>query len=85
MSGFSAATADPSTSVRSGRDDNSVVPVRASAKKNLIPRIELSSRPERSVVEGPAVLSLLRIHRLKPGVAFFLIFSASYLSGLRAK
>jgi hypothetical protein len=38
------------------RDDNSVVPASASAG-NLDPTIELSSRPERSVVEGPAVSS----------------------------
>jgi hypothetical protein len=45
--------------VRSGRDDNSVMAARATAEKYLTPAIEWSSRPERSVVEGPAVLTHL--------------------------
>ena len=53
-------TAGPSTTLRSGRDDNSVVPARSSAR-TLGPATELSSRPERSVVEGPAVRQSLRI------------------------
>ena len=43
-------TAGPSTSLRSGRDDNFV----AGASSRCT--YELSSRPERSGVEGPAVL-----------------------------
>jgi hypothetical protein len=53
-------TAGPSTTLRSGRDDNSVVPERASARI-LDPETELSSRPERSAVEGPALHQSLRI------------------------
>ncbi len=45
----SKETAGPSTPLRSGRDDNSVVGTNARARNNL------SSRPERSGVEGPAV------------------------------
>jgi Flp pilus assembly protein TadG len=51
-------TAGPSTALRSGRDDNSVA---RKWSQKLIGRmdvngpIELSSRPERSAVEGPAV------------------------------
>jgi hypothetical protein len=42
-------TADPSTTLRSGRDDN----LSGNAKYSF--QDELSSRPERSVVEGSAV------------------------------
>ena len=41
-------TAGPSTTLRSGRDDNTVVPARASAGNYLIPATQLSSRPERT-------------------------------------
>jgi hypothetical protein len=49
ISGQKKETAGPSTTLRSGRDDNSLGLREGSAT-------ELSSRPERSVVEGPAVL-----------------------------
>jgi hypothetical protein len=49
-----ASSAKQEIRVRSGRDDNSVKPAKAS-ERNTRPLIELSSRPERSVVEGPAV------------------------------
>jgi hypothetical protein len=42
-------TAGPSTPLRSGRDDNFIV------QANFIAQAKLSSRPERSGVEGPAV------------------------------
>ena len=54
-------TAGPSTTLRSGRDDNSVVAAIDATEQYLTPATELSSRPERSVVEGPAV-SLLPTH-----------------------
>jgi hypothetical protein len=47
-------TAGPSTTLRSGRDDNSVVPQELQLEIPA-PATKLSSRPERSVVEGPAV------------------------------
>src|SRR5271155_1558883 len=47
-------TAGPSTALRSGRDDNSV------GFSRVVPATELSSRPERSAVEGPAVSSAIR-------------------------
>ena len=50
-------TAGPSTTLRSGRDDNSVVTARAQVEDRC-PTTELSSRPERSVVEGPAVFPI---------------------------
>jgi hypothetical protein len=80
-------TAGPSTTLRSGRDDNSVVPARASARNTWphnelqqeIPGLatelqrkilglatELSSRPKRSVLEGPAVSLPVLTHPLKP-------------------
>jgi ABC-type nickel/cobalt efflux system permease component RcnA len=46
-----AATAGPSTALRSGRDDKLL------ASREMVPTTELSSRPERSAVEGPAVLT----------------------------
>ena len=53
-------TAGPSTTLRSGRDDNSVAggkyfPAEAVIAATLAVTTDLSSRPERSVVEGPAV------------------------------
>src|SRR3984885_7129542 len=42
-------TAGPSTTLRSGRDDKFV------GRSGHFPTTNLSSRPERSVVEGPAV------------------------------
>jgi hypothetical protein len=42
--------------VRSGRDDNSFAERKLFPKKKRRLPNELSSRPERSVVEGPAVL-----------------------------
>jgi hypothetical protein len=50
-------TAGPSTALRSGRDDNSVgllTSIRLTALGRFL-ATELSSRPERSAVEGPAV------------------------------
>jgi hypothetical protein len=47
-------TAGPSTTLRSGRDDNSVAQPELS-REIIDFKTELSSRPERSVVEGPAV------------------------------
>ncbi len=46
-----ALTAGPSTSLRSGRDDTSL------GTRKLVSVTEVSSRPERSEVEGPAVAS----------------------------
>src|ERR1700759_4412379 len=54
----SKGTAGPSTSLRSGRGDNSVMPARLQPAL-LAPTTELSSRPERSEVEGAAVPLLL--------------------------
>ena len=51
-------TAGPSTTLRSGRDDNSAagkMAPKAAHEWLLVVPTELSSRPERSVVEGPAV------------------------------
>jgi len=48
-------TADPSTTLRSGRDDNSVVAGIDATEQCPTSATELSSRPERSVVEGSAV------------------------------
>jgi hypothetical protein len=48
-------TAGPSTTLRSGRDDKFV------ASQIFKPEEELSSRPERSVVEGPAVNQDLQV------------------------
>ena len=53
-------TADPSTPLRSGRDDNSLgsrklVPATELGSRESVPSTELSSRPERSEVEGSAV------------------------------
>jgi hypothetical protein len=51
-------TAGPSTALRSGRDDNSVAGEMApKAVRRMATNVatELSSRPERSAVEGPAV------------------------------
>jgi hypothetical protein len=53
-----AETAGPSTTLRSGRDDNSVAVVRHFSFASIPATTELSSRPERSVVEGPAVYPL---------------------------
>jgi VWFA-related protein len=63
-------TAGPSTTLRSGRDDKFCCARKSFSGKNLTPAIELSSRPERSVVEGPAV-SFLKVltHHLKPSSA----------------
>jgi hypothetical protein len=47
-------TAGPSTTLRSGRDDNSIAG-QVFLGETLASITELSSRPERSVVEGPAV------------------------------
>ena len=51
-------TAGPSTTLRSGRDDNSVVAGIDATEQCPTPATELSSRPERSAVEGPAVSPL---------------------------
>jgi hypothetical protein len=48
-------TAGPSTTLRSGRDDNSVAEVGHCSVASIPATTELSSRPERSVVEGSAV------------------------------
>jgi hypothetical protein len=53
-----AETAGPSTTLRSGRDDSSVVAGIDATEQCPTPATELSSRPERSVVEGPAVSPL---------------------------
>jgi iron complex transport system substrate-binding protein len=50
-----AQTAGPSTALRSGRDDNSVCARKTFSEECVTPAIELSSPPERSEVEGPAV------------------------------
>jgi hypothetical protein len=50
-----AETAGPSTALRSVRDDNSVAGVGHCSVASIPATTELSSRPERSVVEGPAV------------------------------
>src|ERR1700733_8772788 len=49
-----AGSAKKEIRVGSGRDDNSALAARASVRNTCTP-IELSSRPERSAVEGPAV------------------------------
>jgi hypothetical protein len=67
-------TAGPSTTLRSGRDDNSLRGIKYFFAEAPTVTTELSSRPERSVVEGPAVLSLALTHPRKPWVAIFLIF-----------
>jgi hypothetical protein len=48
-------TAGPSTTLRSGRDDNSVAGDQVFLAEALAGTTELSSRPKRSSVEGPAV------------------------------
>jgi hypothetical protein len=55
-------TAGPSTTLRSGRDDNSSAGARFVADA-LAGLTKLSSRPERSVVEGPAVSFPVITHR----------------------
>jgi ABC-type nickel/cobalt efflux system permease component RcnA len=64
---LSKETAGPSTPLRSGRDDKllgsrELVPAAELGSRKSIPATELSSRPERSGVEGPAVLK----HPYKP-------------------
>ncbi len=54
-------TAGPSTALRFGRDDKSVV------SREIVPTTELSSRPKRSAVEGPAVSK--RVLKPAPGVS----------------
>ena len=50
------AKAGPSTALRSGRDDNFVMRFTYTLEeKPHFPANELSSRPERSAVEGPAL------------------------------
>jgi ABC-type nickel/cobalt efflux system permease component RcnA len=57
-----ADTAGPSTALRSGRDDKLL------ASREMVPTTELSSRPKRSAVEGPAVLTApTRAKHVVPG------------------
>ena len=74
-------TAGPSTTLRSGRDDNFV------ARTILHAANELSSRPERSVVEGPAVSSAASLFKvsndsIRPGRAAFAGRVARWLCSL---
>jgi hypothetical protein len=59
-------TAGPSTTLRSGRDDNSVARRDYYSVASIPASTELSSRPERSVVEGPAVSSPIRKSATSP-------------------
>jgi hypothetical protein len=58
-------TADLSTTLRSGRDDkgNGGDITQADAVNEITKNLTLSSRPKRSVVEGPAVLPALHQRR----------------------
>ena len=50
-------TAGPSTTLRSGRDDNSVVPVGAATANNLTPATEFVIPTGAKRIGGPAVSS----------------------------
>jgi hypothetical protein len=68
-------TAGPSTTLRFGRDDKFVAKT-ALSRRTFGCKTELSSRPERSVVEGPAVIFLFLLlvfsgHEKKLNLAVF--------------